>query len=568
MSTSASKNHYPDEALPDPTLYIRLLSFDSSAPENVLRLTMTQHLLQGDLKFNAISYEWGDCFVKHTVWVNYQPFEIYDNLFAFLKRLQHSSYGQLPFFADAICIDQMYVQERNSQVQSMGRIYRGVQCCLAWLGEACEESDLIFDLFHQEREWTVDLEHVYGFEAVGVPEIDSMAKGYALETIFQRRYWSRLWIIQETFLPPRVTFFCGGKTMTMGTLIYLGRLGPGTLSRLDIRSSTDEDKRAIRGHVHELLLALTNRDEYQRSVRRYNLDLAHLITHFKYAKCRDIRDKVFGLLGIAQDADQQNLDGRIVVDYDMSIFELFIHVLSTSGSFVGLPKAGRLFEALELRHDHDAYIHSGDPDDLIAALPSSFANLTFKIQIILIGKLGLKIGLNEAKATKGIMVNGARLTQYTLSVDKRPSDSSVQETEWLMLYGMTCVCEDLSQMGDEAWWFEGSRSVMIKQLNRLQCVQGILVDRIHNDDDPYSSIEILDRYKPVPVEYSTAFFECTEEGVELRYPLHLRDYMMLLEHAFTAYPDPLRIHALSKQLRDKSHLESSSGDSDHRQNQT
>lgn len=47
---------------------------------------------------------------------------------------------------DAVCIDQNNIEEKNQQVQQMGRIYSGAQSVLVWLGPA--SSKPILPLMH------------------------------------------------------------------------------------------------------------------------------------------------------------------------------------------------------------------------------------------------------------------------------------------------------------------------------------------------------------------------------------------------------------------------------------
>ena len=523
---------YPDIPLPNPSGFVRLLVLHPPAPDGHLRLSMSQYLLTDDLKYNALSYEWGTCTTKHTISVNDQPMNIYDNVFAFLTHLQNSQHSHLPFFADAICINQASVEERNAQAQIMGCIYGGVQLCLAWLGESRDGSDFIFETFHEERDWLPELEHERGNQYHSLPEIDSIEKGRALNAQYLRPYWTRLWIIQEMYLPQQVIFFCGAKTMSWKVLKHLSKLRNSALSRNGL-GQIDSNEREGWLHMLELFNALNARDQDRCENETSNVDLSHLVTHLKYAKCRDIRDKVYGLLGIVEAIAPRELRSKLVVDYGMSTFELFIHVLRTMSPYADLSRVGRLFEALELQHDYNNYLPTGGSEDLIAALPSPLSEVTMNIDVFPIGTLRLNVGIDLGP--KDTCVNGADITQFMLLIDRGPSDSSLSQAQWLMLYDRTCVCETSAQEGDQIWWFVGSRMVMIKQLDQARFTRGVLFK--HGEDEFLATIAILDRYMPLTAEHSAALFSATNTCDTLHERTCLRDFMMLLEHAITAYPD-------------------------------
>lgn len=60
--------------------------------------------------------------------------------------LAGSAYRDVYFFADAICINQDDIPERNAQVQCMGDLYAQAEEVLVWLGPGTAESDFIFDI--------------------------------------------------------------------------------------------------------------------------------------------------------------------------------------------------------------------------------------------------------------------------------------------------------------------------------------------------------------------------------------------------------------------------------------
>ena len=73
--------------------------------------------------YTALSYVWGDASDQRIIWVDGQPFAVTKNLHKALECLRDDN-KSLSIWADAICIDQLKIPKRNSQVTQMGRIYK------------------------------------------------------------------------------------------------------------------------------------------------------------------------------------------------------------------------------------------------------------------------------------------------------------------------------------------------------------------------------------------------------------------------------------------------------------
>ena len=70
---------------------------------------------------------------KRFVFCNRKRMAVRENLYNCVLQLRES-YPQTYFCIDAVCINQADVQERNSQVLHMARIYGSADKVIAWLG--------------------------------------------------------------------------------------------------------------------------------------------------------------------------------------------------------------------------------------------------------------------------------------------------------------------------------------------------------------------------------------------------------------------------------------------------
>lgn len=87
-------------------------------------------------QYTALSYTWGEAVPidqQKIVVINGHRLHVRYNLYKFLRSHQNKSTGKY-LWADAICIDQSEVKEKNHQVGLMREIYSGAAQVTVWLG--------------------------------------------------------------------------------------------------------------------------------------------------------------------------------------------------------------------------------------------------------------------------------------------------------------------------------------------------------------------------------------------------------------------------------------------------
>lgn len=107
-------------------------------------------------KYTCISYVWGPNDVKHMIEINGQAFYVQSNLFKFLQ-VARRQYPNVPFWIDALSIDQENSHERNHQVQQMGSIYSQASCVLAWMGY----DKVLTSFLQQVAKWQSPIEYIF-----------------------------------------------------------------------------------------------------------------------------------------------------------------------------------------------------------------------------------------------------------------------------------------------------------------------------------------------------------------------------------------------------------------------
>jgi hypothetical protein len=109
-------------------------------------------------------------------------------------------------WVDALCINQINVQERNNQVAIMGKIFHHATKVLVWLGEAADDSDFLLEHIKPREDW--------GYDWGGPLDLRTWT---AMFHFYSRPYWRRVWVIQEILGARCLDLFCGMKCTPMET---------------------------------------------------------------------------------------------------------------------------------------------------------------------------------------------------------------------------------------------------------------------------------------------------------------------------------------------------------------
>lgn len=149
--------------------------------------------------YEALSYTWGDTSDKQPIDLDGKEFYVTKNLDGALRYLRDKRTERV-LWVDAICIDQADNDEKSRQVQMMHRIYAHARKVLVWLGEsdAAVQDGLRF--FEKKRS------KLSKRELKRIPvEIQK-----SLAALYQRAWWSRVWVVQEVFFAKEYpTIGCG-----------------------------------------------------------------------------------------------------------------------------------------------------------------------------------------------------------------------------------------------------------------------------------------------------------------------------------------------------------------------
>lgn len=332
--------------------------FDSERGGHYLSLDITYSTLAPP--YRALSYTWGTSEGAQTIPIMQKDgkmglLDVHKNLADFLE--VYKGLGEYYIWVDQLCIDQSSVQEKSWQVQQMSSIYGRADEVVAWLGvdpwNGCA--------FNWMDDWVqynpISSEEGPVTEAPqqedGLDWSKMLSSNYAdmkaLDAFVNNGYWERLWIVQELLLARKVMvvygqfnmkwehvarFRCRFSSLDWSRLDKSGALGrlldyaiircqphtsmtpfPWQIANLLGHHSQDPDAGNPVAHTHssqpfEGYCEIAHVDEF-----------CGVIQAFSRNKCTDLHDRVYGFIGLYEEAGYRWKKG---VNYEKPIKELFI----------------------------------------------------------------------------------------------------------------------------------------------------------------------------------------------------------------------------------------------------
>ncbi|KAI3397455.1 hypothetical protein diail_10786 [Diaporthe ilicicola] len=105
-----------------------------------------------ELRYEALSYTWGDSTTNRSITLCGTKFQVTDNLYAALVRLRRTDTNRI-LWVDNLCIDQGRNAERNWQVALIAQIFRAADTVLIWLGDYEAQYEPTADRDTEPEQW-------------------------------------------------------------------------------------------------------------------------------------------------------------------------------------------------------------------------------------------------------------------------------------------------------------------------------------------------------------------------------------------------------------------------------
>jgi hypothetical protein len=285
--------------------------------------------------YDALSYTWADetgddersseilCDDDHSI------IRITRNCEAAIRRLRLEKERRW-IWIDAICIDQSSTTERTYQVSLMSKIYMAARGVVVYTGEGTPHTDLLFDWLNGLKTEDLDILLKWDLDNLAVDTVISFEKylnigkerllalfnkttenkveisqaqlfNYSQE-FFARRWFKRVWVLQEVSLPDvrNTTVVCGTKSTTairaLHALSLIYKDQSGTMIRIFVLLR--KKAKVKKSHLLDVLIETRDRE------------------------AGDPRDKIFGFLSIANYLDKV-MYPDLKAEYKLSTMEVY-----------------------------------------------------------------------------------------------------------------------------------------------------------------------------------------------------------------------------------------------------
>ncbi|KAH7239838.1 heterokaryon incompatibility protein-domain-containing protein [Fusarium solani] len=277
--------------------------------------------------FEALSYCWGDNNPVREIKCNGETFKVTENLCHALRNLRNG-HTQRALWIDALCINQLDLGERRLQVPLMGDIYSQATNVLIWLGPD-PTSDSIYHVFElAERlptlgklrmgpKWTEFVQTTFpGSQEAKIVSNAQSESSESPDTTFpaltqemldgivatlRRPWWARTWTIQEQSVSANAIIMCGKLSASWQVFKKVFVMAMTETIRTQGHNIESNSSTLAMDEMNTMAYTRLIFDR-RREQGGYKMpsELGDLLINYRWSMATDPRDKVYGLLALAE----------------------------------------------------------------------------------------------------------------------------------------------------------------------------------------------------------------------------------------------------------------------------
>ncbi|KAK0644547.1 heterokaryon incompatibility protein-domain-containing protein [Cercophora newfieldiana] len=361
----------------------------------------------GTPDFEALSYTWGSPHSRKAVFVEdpskpgrpRRKLIVTKNLSIALQHLRYPD-RMRTLWVDAICINQHDIAERNAQVQRMPHLYRLARRTIVWLGPGSRQSKIAMSALHYLAEQVEVTRQVHTICMPGAIEKEWYHNDHdlpydegtwrAIHRLFQRVWFTRLWVVQEVNLAgTRAMVQCGDDEV------------PWAMFRravLCLSTKYNLPTQDIRGEI-ATIAGLAN---YDGAASYMGLTVSIFDR-----ECSDQRDRIFGLLGLMP----PGLRKRMPANYALEVGEVYKR--ATLAQIEHFGRLDVLHVCDDAWNDHRAITAPSWVPDLIMP-PAAFISIRQQFSSGISGCAARQVG-SEVLEVLGIRAATISTSEYAYS---------------------------------------------------------------------------------------------------------------------------------------------------------
>ena len=259
-------------------------------------------------QYEALSYKWGDP-QGHSVKCNDQTLPVNFGLFYALQRFRLSEKPRL-LWVDEICINQDDEQDRIQELQKVHQIYADARCVLIWLGPDSEDSDVAMSFFPRMMSHMANKRSKQEITDPDLPSMNNAAyrtpKMIALNNLFSRPWFMRVWTLQEATFATRAVVVCGRKELPFSVFEDFNSkceedqtgIWADALSSISSAKPVDPKKppRFVTAHIHGI-----SKLKQVKSGRGPRESVPTLLYRLRSCEATDARDRIYSMWSFLPD---------------------------------------------------------------------------------------------------------------------------------------------------------------------------------------------------------------------------------------------------------------------------
>lgn len=290
--------------------FFRLFTIDHVDENTHVTISLLEGAASHGVAYDAISYAWDDEKPSVRVTCNSGEIRITSSLHVALCQFYSLGFRQ-PLWADQICVSQIDDKDKARQVPMMGAYFTEASTVRIWLGPSTELSDLAFDYVPRFMQTITSLDvNTYpsasSLRSLGLP-VDGDPFWHGLGDVICRRWFSRLWTLQEAGLAKQAYLYCGSKKLSLESWGSVTKALTDYAILYLVKGRPELDDRWTDYYTRALLIPLV-----QNLIRGGNrVPLPELMTIARAREASQPVDAVYAVLGL-MDADVRK---QITVDY-------------------------------------------------------------------------------------------------------------------------------------------------------------------------------------------------------------------------------------------------------------
>ncbi|KAI1120802.1 heterokaryon incompatibility protein-domain-containing protein [Nemania abortiva] len=300
---------------------IRLLSVIEAKPGEPLVAELSEHSLDHDASYIALSYAWDTGCELRALRIHDTDLLIHSNLYRCLECLWEKGI-RTATWTDAICINQADDAEKSIQVPLMSDIYRGAAKVYVWLDRATDEermavrqlSNIVLGLEAADPALTLGAlsatEAHTTFKSIGIPAPSSDVWVH-LARVLNRPWFNRLWVLQEVLLARHISVLCGAEETEWDQITRFERqvLRRGLHK---ILQGTEFSSLQIFHMLNTIANFTTCKTRMLASPSKTEVPTPVLLHVMRRKKVTLSVDRIYGILSLVP----PHLKSRVVIDYE------------------------------------------------------------------------------------------------------------------------------------------------------------------------------------------------------------------------------------------------------------